>query len=66
MTETIAKRYSSESTLEEQSNGYLQDSVHMVVKNLCLLVLWRKLATSSIRVKHTDNTKIVGFFFVCC
>ena len=56
MTETLANGYSSESTLQEQSNEYQQESVHMVFKILCLLVLWGKLPTSSIRVKFKSQT----------
>ena len=47
MTETLAYGYSSESTQQEFSNEYLQDWVLillMVFKNLCILVIWSKVA----------------------
>ena len=45
MTETLAHGYSSESTQEELSNEYQYDKVKMVFKNLCILVLWTKVAS---------------------
>ena len=44
MTETLAYGYSSESTLRELFNGYQHDRVKMVFRNLCVLVLWKKVA----------------------
>ena len=44
MTETLAHRYSSEGTQRELSNEYQHDRVTMVFKNLCVLVLWMKVA----------------------
>ena len=36
--------YSSESMQQELSNEYQYDRDKMVFKNLCVLVLWRKVA----------------------
>ena len=44
MTETLAHGYSSESAQSELSNEYQHDRVQMVFKNLCVLVLWTKVA----------------------
>ena len=44
MTETLAHGYSSESTQQELSNEYQHDRVQMAFKNLCILVLWLKVA----------------------
>ena len=46
MTETLANGYSSEITLRELSNEYQHDRVKMFFKNLCLLVLWTKVASA--------------------
>ena len=46
MTETIAHRYSSESTQQELSNEYQHDRVKMFFKNLCIIVLWTKVASA--------------------
>ena len=46
MTETLAYGYSSESTHRELSNEYQHDRVKMVFKNVCILVLWRKVASA--------------------
>ena len=43
MTKTLANGYSSESTQRELSNEYQHDRV---VKNLCILVLWMKVASA--------------------
>ena len=43
VTETLAHGYSSESTQRELSNEYQHDSVSMIFKNLCVLVLWIKV-----------------------
>ena len=51
MAVTMANGYSSESTRRELSNEYQQDRVPMVFKRNCVLVLWTKVATSSVRVK---------------
>ena len=44
LTETIANGYSSESTQQELSNEYQHNKVSMVLKNLCIFVLWTKVA----------------------
>ena len=44
MTETLAHGCSSVSTEQELSNEYQQNRVLMVFKNLCILVLWMKVA----------------------
>ena len=46
MTETIANGYSSESTHQELSNKYLHDRVKMVFTNLCILLLWTRVASA--------------------
>ena len=46
MTETLAHWYSSESTQQELFNEYHHDRVYMVLKNLCILVLWTKVASA--------------------
>ena len=45
MTETLANGYSYESTRRERSNEYQHDRVSMVFKNICVLLLWRKVAS---------------------
>ena len=42
MTDTLAHWYSSESTEKELSNEYQHDRV----KNLCIIVLWMKVASA--------------------
>ena len=46
MTETLAHGYSSESTQRELSNEYQHDRVQMVFKDLCIFVLWTKVASA--------------------
>ena len=46
MIETLAYGYSSESTQRELSNEYQYDRVQMVFKNICVLVLWMKVASA--------------------
>ena len=46
MTENLAHGYSSESTQQELSNEYQHDRVWMIYKNLCILVLWTKVASA--------------------
>ena len=46
MTETLANGYSYESTRQELSNEYQHDRVSMVFENICVLVLWMKLASA--------------------
>ena len=44
--ETLARGYSSEISQWELSNEYQHDRVKMVFKNLCILVLWMKVASA--------------------
>ena len=46
MTETLANEYSSESAQQELSNEYQHDMVEMDFENLCVLVLWTKVASA--------------------
>ena len=46
MIETLAHGYSSKSTQREDSNEYQYDRVYMVFKNICVLVLWMKVASA--------------------
>ena len=46
MTETLAHGYSTDSTYRELSNEYQHDRVSMVFKNLCIIVLWTKVASA--------------------
>ena len=41
-----ANGYSSESSQGELSNEYQHDRVWMIFKNLCILVLWMKIASA--------------------
>ena len=43
---TLANGYSSKSTQRELSYEYQHDRVSMVFKNLCVLVLWMKVASA--------------------
>ena len=45
MTETLAHGYSYESAQRELSNEYQHDRVKMTFKDLCVLVLWTKVAS---------------------
>ena len=44
--ETLAHEYSSEGTQRELSNEYQHDRVKMVIKHVCVLVLWTKVASA--------------------
>ena len=46
MTETLAHGYSSDSTQQQLSNEYQHDRVQMVFKNICVIVLWMKVASA--------------------
>ena len=46
MTETLANGYSFESAQRELSNEYQHDRVGWHFKNLCVLVLWTKVASA--------------------
>ena len=45
-TETLARWYSPERTQQELSNEYQHDMVKMIFKNLCVIVLWTKVASA--------------------
>ena len=62
MTETLANWFSFESTQQELSNEYQHGKVYMVFKNLCILVLWTKVASALKRLKCTkaiSGSKVV-------
>ena len=44
----LANGYSSQSAKQELSNEYQHDRVLMVLKNLCIFVLWAQVATALI------------------
>ena len=46
MAESLAHMYSLERTPQELSNEYQLDRVKMDFKNLCVLVLWTKVASA--------------------
>ena len=46
ITETLAYVYSSKSTQWELSYEYQLDRVWMVIENLCIIVLWTKVASA--------------------
>ena len=46
MTETLAYGYSSDSSQGDISNEYQHDRVWMIFKNLCIIVLWTKIASA--------------------
>ena len=45
MTETLAHGYSSESTHPDLFIEYQHDKVLVIIKNLCNIVLWMKVAS---------------------
>ena len=53
MIETLAHRYSSESTKQELSNEYQHDRDWLVFKKICALVLKMKVASALERVNNT-------------
>ena len=44
MAEILTHGYSPESAQRKLSNEYQNDRVHMVFENLCVLLLWKKVA----------------------
>ena len=46
MTKTLANGYSSDSTHQERSNEYQHDRVLMILKKICILMLWTKVASA--------------------
>ena len=61
-TETLAHVFSSESIQRELSNEYQHDMDSMVFKNLCILVLWSKIASALEGLSdcgpRTDSTSV--------
>ena len=55
MTETLANGYSSDRAQQELSNAYQHDRVKMVIKNLCVLMLWTKVASALKGLRHTPS-----------
>ena len=53
MTETLAHGFSSKSTQQELSNEYQHEMFKMFFKNLCILVLWTKVALELERLTHS-------------
>ena len=47
--------YSSESTQQELSNEYQNDRVSMLFKNLCIPVLWTKVASALERLRKRSS-----------
>ena len=71
MTETLAYGYSSEGAQWELSNEYQHDRVQMVFKNLCILVLWTKIASAlkglnikevKDHLKHSEHERVKSIF----
>ena len=58
MTETLANGYSYESTQRELSNEYQHDRVWIVFKNLCICVLWTKVALALEGLKNVKEIAI--------
>ena len=52
MTETLAHGNSSESSQQELANGYQHDRVWMILKNLCIRVLFTKVASALVGLSH--------------
>ena len=63
MTETLTHGYSSESTQRELSYKYQQDRFWMVFKNLCILLLWKKVAPALEGLTKWQNYLILISFF---
>ena len=51
MTETLAHSYLTETTQQEQSNEYQHDRDKIGFRNLCVLVLWKKVASALERLR---------------
>ena len=63
MTESLEHGYSSERTPQELSNEYQHDRVKMVLKNLCILVLWTKVASALEGLKVGPEAIFLGMLF---
>ena len=61
MTETLVNGYLSDSTQQELSNEYPHDSVKMIFKNLCVIVLLKVSSLSITRI----NFKACHTYVLC-
>ena len=63
MTEAQAQGYSSESTQQELSNEYQHDRIQMFFKNVCVLMLWTKVASAleGLRSFFNRDTPVPAF-----
>ena len=66
MTETLANGYSSESTQQELSNEYQHDRVQMFFKNLCIPVLWMKVASALEGLILTVDKNSLPILMILC
>ena len=59
MTETLAYRYSYESTQRELSNEYQHDRVSMVLKDFFIFLQWTKVASAleGLRMNQYNSNK---------
>ena len=64
ITETLAHGYSSESAHSELSNKYQHDKVPMIFKDVCILVLWSKVASALEGLKGNMSHTKIGEFMV--
>ena len=63
MTETLANGYSFESSQRELSDECQHDRVQMFFKNLCVLVLWIKVASALERLNLKKIAKLLASHF---
>ena len=66
-TEPLAHGYSFESTQRELSNEYQHDRLKIVFKNLCVFVLWPKVALASAlegSSADTGNLNYLGLVYL--
>ena len=58
----LANGYSSESAQQELSYEYQHDRVLMILKNLCILVLWAKVATAleGLKTQHEISAALMS------
>ena len=64
MPKNLAHGHSSDSTQRELSSEYQHDRVLMVFKNLCVLVLWTKVASALEELKVRQGSDDVALFVV--
>ena len=57
-TETLAHGYSTENTQRDLSNEYQYDKVWMILKNLCILMIWMKVASALEGLREEDRVEI--------